>query len=307
MERITQKERFYFTIHPLFLLFGIFYAFTGKVFLFLTYTLVAVLHEFAHSVAAARVGRRLRKIVLMPYGALICGDMEGISFKDEIFVALAGQFVNLAVALAFIALWWLFPDIYPYTDTAAYASLGIAAVNVLPAFPLDGGRVLYCAIAKRKGEKTALFVCRAVSLTVGAALSALFVYSCFVRINLSLLFFAGFIVAGAFAGKRCRYDRIRYDVTRTLARGAEIKRVAVLENCPLRKIINFIERGKILELCVYSRAGELLEVLDEAEILVVLESSDLYAPLSSCLRGAFANENFEKTDRNSLADLNLLL
>ena len=286
MERVSHKERFYFTIHPLFLLFGVFYALTGRFFLFLTYTLTAVMHEFAHAAAAARVGYRLRRIVLMPYGAIIRGDLEGISFKDEIFVALAGPLANAAAALGFIALWWLFPDAYPYTDTAAFASLGIAAVNVLPAYPLDGGRVLFCALAKKKGETFARKLCRAVSLVIGAAFLGLFVYGCFIEVNFSMLFFASFIIAGAFGGNSCRYDRIRYDVTRTLARGAEIKRVAVLESCQVKKIIGYMERGRVLELCVYSDGGELLEILDENEIVELLERADLYAPLSECLKSA---------------------
>lgn len=290
MERVKKRERFYFRIHPLFLLFGVFYAFTGRFFLFLTYTLVAVMHEFAHAFAAARVGYRLSRIVLMPYGAVIKGDMEGISFKDEIFVALAGPLVNAAAALGFVALWWLFPDTYPYTDTAAYASAAIALINVLPAFPLDGGRVLFCAIAGKKGENFARKICRIISLAIGAALLGLFIYGCFVKVNVSLLFFAGFIVAGAFGGNACRYDRIRYDITRTLARGAEIKRVAVLESCKVKKIIGYVERGRVLELCVYSEGGELIEVLDEGEILAVLESSDLYAPLSECLEKGFLSK-----------------
>lgn len=284
MERVSHKERFYFTIHPLFLLFGVFYALTGRFFLFLTYTLTAVMHEFAHAAAAARVGYRLRRIVLMPYGAIIRGDLEGISFKDEIFVALAGPLANAAAALGFIALWWLFPDAYPYTDTAAFASLGIAAVNVLPAYPLDGGRVLFCALAKKKGETFARKLCRAVSLVIGAAFLGLFVYGCFIEVNFSMLFFASFIIAGAFGGNGCRYDRIRYDVMRTLARGAEIKRVAVLESCQVKKIIGYMERGRVLELCVYSDGGELLEILDENEIVELLERADLYAPLSECLK-----------------------
>lgn len=161
------------------------------------------MHEFAHAAAAARVGYRLRRIVLMPYGAIIRGDLEGISFKDEIFVALAGPLANAAAALGFIALWWLFPDAYPYTDTAAFASLGIAAVNVLPAYPLDGGRVLFCALAKKKGETFARKLCRAVSLVIGAAFLGLFVYGCFIEVNFSMLFFASFIIAGAFGGNGC--------------------------------------------------------------------------------------------------------
>ena len=37
---------------------------------------------------------------------------------------------------------------YAFTDTAFYASLSIALINLLPAYPLDGGRVLHCALAR---------------------------------------------------------------------------------------------------------------------------------------------------------------
>ncbi len=66
--------------------------------------------------------------------------------------------------------------------------------------------------------------------------------------------------------------------------GAEIKRVAVLESCQVKKIIGYMERGRVLELCVYSDGGELLEILDENEIVELLERADLYAPLSECLK-----------------------
>ena len=46
--------------------------------------LVAVQHECAHAFAAAKLGYKLNAIVLMPFGAVIDGDLRGISFKDEI-------------------------------------------------------------------------------------------------------------------------------------------------------------------------------------------------------------------------------
>ena len=78
------------SIHPLFFIFGLYFAITGRVFVFLTYTVVAVIHELGHSVAAARLGYRLNRIVLMPYGAVVSGDIKDLSFRDEIEVALAG-------------------------------------------------------------------------------------------------------------------------------------------------------------------------------------------------------------------------
>ena len=192
-----------FAVHPLFLLFGVWYAFSGRLFLFLVSTLVALMHECGHAFAAARVGYRLDKIVLMPYGALISGDIEGIGLKDEIKVTLAGPLVNAATAVLFVALWWFFPETYAYTDVAAYASAAIALVNLIPAYPLDGGRILYCAAAAKKGEKFARRLARGAGLVFAAAMLALFVYGCIcAAVNLTVLFFAAFLFAGAREGMR---------------------------------------------------------------------------------------------------------
>ena len=134
-------------LHPLFLLLGVWYAVKGELFLFLLNTLVALQHECAHAFAAAKLGYTLRKIVLMPYGAIIDGDLSGISFKDELFVAICGPLCNLLTALFVLALWWLAPTMYAFTDVAYYSSLAIALLNLLPAYPLDGGRILRCLLA----------------------------------------------------------------------------------------------------------------------------------------------------------------
>ncbi|MBO7297673.1 MAG: hypothetical protein J6U60_01345, partial [Clostridia bacterium] len=58
------------TLHPLFIAVGVWYCFTGELFLFLLSCLVALQHECAHAFAAAKLGYKLNKIVLMPYGAV---------------------------------------------------------------------------------------------------------------------------------------------------------------------------------------------------------------------------------------------
>lgn len=52
-------------MHPLFLLFGVWYACTGELFLFLLSALVAIQHECAHAFASARLGYKLNKIILI--------------------------------------------------------------------------------------------------------------------------------------------------------------------------------------------------------------------------------------------------
>ena len=137
-----------FQFHPLFLLVGVWYACTGELFLFLLSALVAIQHECAHAFASAKLGYKLNKIILMPFGAIIDGDLKGISFRDEIYVAVCGPLCNLITAGFFVALWWLVPTMYAFTDTACYSSLTIAVINLLPAYPLDGGRILKCALCE---------------------------------------------------------------------------------------------------------------------------------------------------------------
>ena len=272
-----------FAVHPLFLLFGLYYAFTGRLFLFLVATVVAVMHEFGHSLAAARLGYRLDKIVLMPYGALISGDIEGISLKDEIFVALAGPLVNAAAAVLFVALWWFFPDTYPYTDVAFYSSAAIALVNLLPAYPLDGGRILYCAVAAKWGEKIAGRVARGAGFFFAAALLALFVYGCFLSVNFTLLFFSLFLFAGALGGRDCAYMRIRFDYAKKMKRGLEVRRIAVRSDCTVKRLFSFLERGKYAEFIVYGEDGAFLGEISEEEFCALLENADLYGEIGQYL------------------------
>ena len=117
-------------VHPLFLAAGVLSAFTGQLLLFLSAVLAALEHEFAHSIAARSEGYCLDKILLMPYGAVISGDLSGIPPKAEAKVLLAGPLANAFTALGFAALWWLFPETYPYTEAAAEVSLSLFLVNI---------------------------------------------------------------------------------------------------------------------------------------------------------------------------------
>ena len=143
-------------IHPLFYLLGIYFAFTGKIFIFLIYTATAVIHELGHSYVASSQGYRLNKITLMPFGAVVSGNIEGLKASDEIKVAIAGPFINLAVALFFVATWWIFPEAYAFTDVVAEANFIMAVINFLPVFPLDGGRIVLAILSSKMNKTKAI-------------------------------------------------------------------------------------------------------------------------------------------------------
>ncbi|MBQ8875922.1 MAG: hypothetical protein IJY63_00050 [Clostridia bacterium] len=288
-----------FRLHPLFLAVGIWYAFTGELFVFFLSALVAIQHECAHAFAAAKLGYKLNAIVLMPFGAIIDGDLRGISFKDEIFVALCGPLCNLVTAAFFVALWWLVPTMYAFTDTACYTSLAIALVNLLPAYPLDGGRIFACALTRffsrtdaqtGRAEERAQTVCRTVTLLFSAAFFAVFVQQCLLRQpNFTLLAFAVFLFLGALGNrdKAATYSRMDFSCQNALTRGVEIRRVAVSERCPIKDALRFLSRGTYLVLEVYDEHENHLFDLPQNELSTYfLAAQSPYTPLGALRREA---------------------
>ncbi len=292
--RKNKTGRAKFSIHPLFLLVGVWYSFTGELFLFLLSALVALQHECAHAFAAAKLGYKLNKIVLMPFGAVIDGDLKGISLKDELSVALAGPFCNLLTAGFFAALWWFAPTTYAFTDTAYYTSLAIALVNLLPAYPLDGGRVLKCvlenALSKTRrfshsAERTAGRTCQALTLLFAIGFFLLFLLSIIQNgiWELSALLFSIFLFFGSFGNReKTAYDKLDLSCKDALARGVELKRVAVLSSCSIKDTFRYLTRGTMLVLEVYDEREKRLFELTQNELDELFEYADTpYATLHS--------------------------
>ncbi|MBQ8658136.1 MAG: hypothetical protein IJ506_03295 [Clostridia bacterium] len=285
-----------FSVHPLFFLVGIWFCFIGKLPLFLMSALVALQHECAHAFAAARLGYRLNRVVLMPYGAVIDGDLKKLSFKDEFTVAIWGPLANLLTAGFFVALWWLYPTAYAFTDTACYTSLSVALVNLLPAYPLDGGRILKSALvtafenagkAPVKAEKYAGNICRGITFFLSALLLALFiVFAAQGKINATLLLFALFLLFGGIGnGKEgaAIYGKLDFSFRDAFERGAEIKRYAVSASGTVKDALRFLSKGNYLVLELYGDDERYLGTITQNRLFEAFERESLYAPLGKLL------------------------
>lgn len=299
-----------FRVHPLFLLVGVWYAFTGELFLFLISAVVALQHELAHAFVAAKLGYKLNSVVLMPFGAVIDGELDGITLKDEISVAVWGPLCNLITAAFFVAIWWFAPTVYAFTDTAFQASISIALVNFLPAYPLDGGRILRCALARAYAKeqtneedaaKKAERICRIVSVIISLFLLLLFILLAVRgKGNFSLLVFGLFLLVSAFGNKdkSATYARMDFSVTDVLERGAEIRHVAVTDSLPIKDALKFVSKDYYLVLEVYDERQEFSFYLPQnklAELFLQVDSP--YQPLRN-LR-TFLSEKREKMPKNS--------
>lgn len=273
----VKKKRL--SVHPLFFLAGIVSAFTGSLLWFLSACIAAIEHECAHAFAARRFGFSLDKIVLMPYGAVISGDISGLTPKQEAIVCLAGPLANLATGLLFVALWWLFPEIYPYTEAAASVSFSLFLVNLLPAHPLDGGRLL-CIALRPLGKKKARIVRTVITLLTAAGILGYFVYTCFSEPNFTAFAFGIMLAAGAFGGGG--YSRIRFSRRKSFLRGVEEKRIAVSADRSLRELFRFLREDRYVVFVLYENE-EFLGEVSETEYLSSLERGEDGAPIRNCL------------------------
>ncbi len=116
------------------------------------YVVSLLLHEAAHATAARALGYEMERVELYPFGGR--ADIPGIELSGalgEAVIAAAGPLANLVALAAATALWRLgFADA-GRVRMIVDANLAMLAVNLLPAFPLDGGRVVRAALSRRLG------------------------------------------------------------------------------------------------------------------------------------------------------------
>jgi Zn-dependent protease/predicted transcriptional regulator len=139
---------------------NLYIAITGAAVLFSS----VILHELAHSIMAIRYGIKVRQIVLFIFGGVSDIEEETKEFQKEFKIAVVGPLTSFVLAGIFslvsfivenilgnnISTVWQAIDVVLYYGAAANIMLG--AFNLIPAFPLDGGRILRAILVKRKRD-----------------------------------------------------------------------------------------------------------------------------------------------------------
>jgi Zn-dependent protease len=135
--------------------------------------LCVVLHELGHSIMAMQYGVRVQDITLLPIGGVARLENATLLPRHEVLIALAGPAVNVAILVALFPLMLLFGvlsgnnsliDYLNYLDDVApggllvylfFTNVMLVAFNLLPAFPMDGGRVLRAGLSAFTGREQA--------------------------------------------------------------------------------------------------------------------------------------------------------
>ena len=258
------------SIHPLFFAAGIASAIFGGLPIFIIYTLTALAHECGHIFCARGMGFSCEKVKLMPYGAAAECEIEGISPADEVKLALAGPAVNAAICVALAGLWWFWPETYAYTDTVMAANAVTFAINMLPAYPLDGGRIARCLLERAVPPKAAGIALRAVTVILALAVASLFFFT---GMGANCIAFGIFLLCSAFT-KPPVGCKLNYSERKRLRRGLEVKYVLADRSLTYRRAVRFLDEKKY----VIFRTPEGEEVTQD-EFLRGFSSQSIYGSI----------------------------
>ena len=162
----------------------------GQVFL---PTFIAVfLHEAAHIIAIKLVGGEIDKIDIRAFGISVnVPGMEYLSYSKEIIIAAAGPLAGILVA----SIAYATAKVFGIYSLGYFIGINIiiTAINLIPVYPLDGGRIVLCALLKIFPVRCAYIISYILAiLAVGTLCGICIALACFGRLNPSLVLFSGY-------------------------------------------------------------------------------------------------------------------
>ncbi|MCE5339186.1 MAG: CBS domain-containing protein [Methanomicrobiaceae archaeon] len=228
------------------------------------------IHEMAHSLIAKAKGIKIHSITLLILGGVSQMEETMPDPKVELPMALAGPLTSLAIGLVSAALVYVFDAIVADPGVAGvlvftFGYLGLLNIllfgfNLLPAFPMDGGRVLRAWLARRMPLSRATRI----AADVGKAFAVLFGIVGLLLLNPILIIIAFFIYIGANQEATfLRYNILLQDVTVADAMSSPV--VTVEPTTPLSRLVEMMYETKHLGFPVVER-GALVGIVALADV-----------------------------------------
>lgn len=259
-----------------------------------------VLHELGHALTARKYGIRTRDITLLPIGGVARLERMPDDPRQELWVALAGPAVNVVIA-AGLFIWLRLTGSWEplaelsvakgsFVERLMVVNLFLVGFNMLPAFPMDGGRVLRALLATRIEYTQATQIAGSVGQGMAFLFGFIGLFS-----NPFLLFIALFVWIGA-------AQETSMVQMKTALGGIPVRRAMLTDfqtlspQDSLGRAVEMILAGSQQDFPVVDN-GRVVGVLTRDDVLVALAQGGQELPVSEVMR-----REFEKADSSEMLE-----
>lgn len=242
--------------------------------------LALIVHECAHFIAARLLNVGMSSVRLTPFGGIAQIENPYSVPPSKLFaVAGAGPAANLLLMLIASAMGQRLPVSPAFAATLIQINAMLMLFNLLPALPLDGGRMLYTLLSTRLRRERALNIGIWLGRLVAASLAALSIWGLIVRhrLNLSPLFAAIFLICAAADERQALLDsRVQTLINglRSMKVPIPVQLVAIDASTTLVSAISVARPDRLTLFAVY-KDGKLNHFTDDRTLLAHMSKSDV--------------------------------
>ena len=259
----------------------------GVIFVLLIF-LCVLLHEFGHALAARHYGIKTHDITLLPIGGLARLERMPDKPSEEVVVALAGPAVNIVIAgvlWIFIGLTSGLPNPEVMHQTSLPLALRLFTVNIwlvlfnmIPAFPMDGGRVLRAVLAMRMNYARATQI----AASIGQGIAFIF-FILGLQSNPMLLLIAVFIYFGA-------SSEVAFAQMKSVSKDLRVSAAMVTQfqalplSATLHEAAEALLRTSQHEFTITDELGKVHGILTRDDMIADLRKSGAETPVADVMR-----------------------
>lgn len=262
--------------------------FNGILFILALFACV-VLHEYGHALTARKYGIKTRDITLYPIGGV--ARLERMPEKpiEELWVALMGPAVNVVIAVVLFAYLFLTNSLVPlnqltvasgsFLERLMTVNISLVLFNLIPAFPMDGGRVLRAILAMRMDYVRATQIAASIGQGMAFLLGFWGLFN-----NPFLLFIAFFVWIGA--SQEASMVQMKNSISGipvTRAMMTDFQTLSPRDN--LARVVGLILAGSQHDFPVVDGEGRVIGILERDAFIAALSSQGQSAPVVGVMRG----------------------